>query len=418
MKLFIYAVPVFDATMTVQCYRLSVRSGDNILDIQHGHNRMMGALQSPGLDLVEKVGLEAFTNDNSLFVEINQYQLLTGKPADMNINPEKLICVLPGGIAAEEAVIERCKTLKRMGYRLALDDFPLNGMQSPFFEHIEFLFLNVKNRRFPDIFKSLQKKRVRFTIVLTNIDDMEQFNQLKTNHNCLFAGDFYSEPITAGQTGMAPVKVNALQLMKQVNEPDFELEDIVKIIERDPALSISLMRFINSFPREHSITSIQGAVAMMGQEEIRQWASAAISIDLSQDRPGEITRLSLLRARFAENLAGAFELGVHTQQLFMAGLFSLLDVILQLPMDEALSEVAASSKVRQALVEKSGDLHPVLQLIHSYERTDWDEVSRLIIHNDVPLEAVNAALMEALTWYDQLVVSLNTPPGPDEMPVQ
>lgn len=403
MKLFICAIPLFDGQMAVQAYKLCSRSGESVLDKSVGHGRMAEALQSPGLDLVEKVGAEPFASDKKLFANINKFQLLTGSPSGKNINPQQLVCVLPGDIETSADVIECCENLKSRGYGIAIEGFPSDGMSSPMFHYIDYLVLdsrNPKNMEFADV---VRRQRPLILQVITNVSDLKTYDKIKNTRNTLFSGQFYSQPITVGTSDIGPVKVNALQLLKQVNEPDFELDDIAKIIGRDPALSISLLRFINSMSRGQKIDSIQQGVAILGQLEVRRWATAAISMALAEDQPSEITRLSLVRARFAENLAGAFELGVFQESLFIAGLFSLLDVILQMPMEKAVQEVAVKDDVHKALVEKDGRLYPVLEIIYAYERADWNEVTHLMIKNNITVEHINKAFVDALTWYHTLL---------------
>lgn len=408
MKLFIVATPLFDASMTVQAYCLCDRSGDSVLDSRAGHARMAAAFTSPGLDLVEKLGVEPLTGNLPLLVELNQVQLMTGMLLQKKIDPQHLICVLPAGLAMDETLLKKCEELKELGYTLALDDFPLNGIQSPYFKFMDYLILNSQNRRFPIIYKAVRSQLRDIKMIICGIPSMDDFGEYVKTPHALFGGSFYSQPITVGISEISPVKINALQLLSQVNQPDFDLADISKIIERDPALSISLMRFINSkaVGLQNRVSSIQNAVAILGQNAVRQWATVAIQVGLAEDRPGEITKLSLTRAKFAENLAGAFELGVFQPALFMAGLFSLLDVVLQRTMKEAMQEVAVDEKVRRALVEKDGDLYPVLELIYAYERADWDECSRLMIRRGVKVEDVNKAFVDAITWYNQLLTSI------------
>lgn len=405
MKLFIVAIPLFDVSMQVRAYHLRDRNAESVPTTQVGNSRMMDALQSPGLDLVEKLGVESFAADKLLFIDINPCQLMMGCPMNRNIPPKKVVCTFPGGLANDENLLENMKKLKQAGYTLALDDFPLNGIQSPFFSLVDYLILDSKNPRFPIIFKAVRSQLRHIRLVITNVPDQGTFNNLSLNKDALFTGSFYSQPITAGSTKMSPVKINALQLLNQVNEPDFDLADIAQTIERDPALSISLLRFINSGASgsRRKIESIRSAVAILGQEEVRRWATVAIQVNLSDDKPGEITKLSLVRAKFAENLAGAFELGIFEKQLFLMGLFSLLDVVLQKPMSQAVLEIPLDDRVRQALVEKSGSFAPILELIYEYERADWDTCMRILIQNNVSVDAVHNSFVQALAWYNQLL---------------
>ena len=211
---------------------------------------------------------------------------------------------------------------------------------------------------------------------------------------------------------MSPLKANALRILKEVNEEDFELTDIGATIEKDPALSISLLRFINSpaVGLRNKVESINNAVAILGQDAVRRWTTVTISISLSDDKPGEITKLSLVRAKFAENLAPLFGLGALSGSLFMTGLFSLLDTILDKTMEDAIKEVAVDDNVRASLVEQSGKLYPVIEFMYAYERADWNKVTITTIRNDINGAAVGQAFVDAMIWYHQLLGTIANEP--------
>lgn len=413
MKLFIVATPLFDASMTVEAYRMCDQSGDKALSIKNDFRGKVEALQSPGLDLLGKIGIEPLALDKPLFVDINRIQLMKGSPTQLRtIPPERLVCVLPGGLPADADLLERCQNLKGLGYSIALENFPLAGIESPYFVYADYLIVKYRDPRYKDIVKTMTYEHPNVRLVVADLPDDESYQKVtkdRDTRRALVGGAFYSRPITKGVIQVNPLKVNALQLLREVNLPDFELADISDIIGRDPALTISLLRFINSSASGLSrrVDSIQQAVAIMGQQEVRRWGTIAISVNLAEDRPGEVTRLSLIRAKFAENLAGAFELGVFQNQLFMAGLFSLLDVILRKPMEMAIKEVAVDDKVRQALVEHSGELYPVLELIYAYEHASWDQVSILMIRHNTDIDTVSTAFVDALKWYTLLLTSID-----------
>lgn len=412
MNVLITAIPLFDDTMTVRAYRLMDQSGDKALSVKNDFRGRSEALAAPGLELIAKVGLEPFAGDSPLLVEIGRLQLMMGAPANLGLAPSQLVCCLPGGLPNDADLLEKCAALKAQGYTIALDDFPLSGLQSPYFAYADFLILDYKNMRFPDVFRAVSAQLPGLQIIIAGVPNVDTYQSLcadATTKKALFSGDFYRQPITKGVHSISPIKINALQLLRMVNEDDFELADIAKIVERDPALTISLLRFINSQAAKlnRKVDSIQSAVAIMGQQELRHWATVAISVGLAEDRPGEITKLSLVRAKFAENLAGTFELGIFQPQLFMTGLFSLLDVILEKPMEQAIQEVSVDQRVYDALVNKSGELYRVMELVYAYEHANWDDVSILIIRNNIKVDAVCDAFVDALVWYHQLLNTID-----------
>jgi len=403
MKTFIVAIPFFDSKMSVTAYRLNSRSGQTLLGMMAEEMSMSDAVLTPGLDLIQTLGVEPLTGGCPLFVDINEYHLLMRIPILLDIAPEMLVCVLSNSIKPDDVVIERCRELNTLGFKIAIDGFLEGHTQNPLFELIDYIVLDIKDFTLDEKFKTTIKALAQLKhIVLSNIPDMDTFNSIVGLPNTVYCGGFFSQPITKGASKISPIKINALTLLKRINEEDFDLGDIADTIGKDPSLSISLLRFINTvMPRQ--IESIRNAVAILGQKEVKRWATAAISIQLADDKPNEITKLSLIRARFAENLAKTFSVGVFAPSLFMMGLFSLLDVILERPMEEAVKEVALDETVRAALVDKSGDFYYILEFIYSYEHANWDDIAIRMVKYDLKLEEITQAFVDALVWYKALL---------------
>ncbi|MCL2221948.1 MAG: HDOD domain-containing protein [Oscillospiraceae bacterium] len=403
MKTFIVAIPFFDSNMSVDAYRLSSRSGKTLLGMLADVMSVSDAVLSPGLDLIKTLGVEPLTGGAPLFVDINEYHLLMRIPIMLEIDPELMVCVLPNHINADGAVLEKIAELKEHGFAVASDGLLPGNTKSPLFELVDYIIIDISDftndNKFVETVKALSTVK---KIVLSEVNDMKTFEKLAGIPNTYYCGRFFNQPITKGVSKISPLKINALTLLKRINEEDFDLGDIADTVGQDPFLSISLLRFINTImPKE--IESLRTAVTILGQKEVKRWATAAISIRLADDRPNEVTKLSLIRARFAENLARAFDLAIFSQSLFMLGLFSLIDVILELPMEQAVDQIAVDEQVKEALVKNEGDYYKVLQFINAYEHADWDEIAILMVKHNLQLDDVTSAFVDALVWYKALL---------------
>ena len=352
----ISAIPCFDSGMAVHAYRMMTHDGDKLLGAAEDY-RMLGAeLLAPEFELVKDLGVEPFAGGHDLFIDLRKFQLLTGIPLSLKIPPDKLVCVIDKETLTDNAAYARMGVLKRNGYRMALNGMPEAISLETAVGFFDFILLSYTDENFSQDMKSIRPYIRNITLVITDIPDMTSFTKLAGARSVLFSGDYYSQPITRGSSDISPLKINSLNLLSQLNDESFDLMSAAGTIERDPALSISLLRFLNAMnpDRRRRIDSIRHAVATLGQIEVRKWATVSISVGIGEDRPSEITRLSLLRAKFAENLSAAFDMGGKSGSLFIAGLFSLLDVILERPMHDAVEEVAAQSEIRDALVNKTG----------------------------------------------------------------
>jgi EAL and modified HD-GYP domain-containing signal transduction protein len=177
------------------------------------------------------------------------------------------------------------------------------------------------------------------------------------------------------------------------------MNDIEPIIKQDLALSYRLMRYINSsmFGLRSEIQSVRHAMLLMGERDIRRWATLATLSSLSNDKPAELLEVGLIRARFCENLVPL--LGRHAEngdELFLLGLFSVLDACLDVPMAEALKDLAVPARVKGALCGVPGTMHDILNLVMAFERGDWEFVDE---HGkNLGLAALAAAYVASIDW--------------------
>jgi len=408
MSVLIITTPLFDGKMTVKAYKLCDHNPGIALDVKGDFREKNQTYYLPGLDVIQETGLAPFSGELPLFVEISRFQILTGMTANKSLPHEKLVLIVEASESIDSQLLSGIETLLELGYNIAVNGYPTDGIENHLIGYANHIILDYHDKMFHQQFDEIKSKLRDKNIIISNIPDKESYNKYSKNTNTLFSGNFYSNPVTSGSGDISPLKVNALHLIKQINDDNFELKDIAKTIERDPALSISLLRFINSSAvgLRNKVDSINSAVAILGQKTIQRWATIALSVGLSEDMPSEITKLSLVRAKFAENLAPLFELGVFQNSLFMTGLFSLLDLILEKPMDKAVNEVAIDNLVREALVNHSGNLYQVLDFIFTYERADWNKISILMIKNNINGERVGQAFIDAIVWYHQLLTSI------------
>jgi len=405
MRYFIASVPFFDSNMAVHAYMMMTQDGDKLLGSAQDHRMLGGELLAPALEFVREIGTEPFAGENDFFVEISKYQLLIGMPLSLQIPTKNFVCVIDKDTLLDNAAYAKLGILQRRGYRLAINGFPRAISMDTAVKVFDYVLLSCKDANFNIELKEIRPYIFKTKLVITDVPDMESFDRYSGARGVLLSGNFYSQPITKGSVDVSPLKINALHLLGQINMETFDLGEAASIIERDPALSISLLRFINAMnpDRSRKIDSIRNAVAILGQNEVKKWASIAISVNMGEDRPSEITRLSLIRAKFAENLAPAFELAIKSGSLFISGLFSLLDVILQMPLGKAIDEVAASGEIREALLEHRGQLSDVLKLIFAYEHADWHNTSLIMVRHRIDIEVLTKAFLDSLHWYRQLL---------------
>jgi len=404
MKLFIIPKPVLSNQMDVVAYVFRYKKVDANFMTQPSRE-FDDSTSSLCLSLLESVGLDGFTNGVQIFVPITKLSLLMEIEKQIFEPAEKIIFLLDNSITTEGVFVSGMKRLKDLGFRFALEGVKDYTGLDPVLELCDFLFIGANTQDYNDIANNISRTHRHINMVLADVDDMSAFEKIKYGWFKLFEGKFFSVPTAKEYNTISPIKVNSIQLMNTVRNEDFDIEDIVKVVSQDPSLSIALLKFVNSpyIGVTQQIKTIQHAVAMLGQIEVRKWVTTATTEMLAGDKPDEITKLSLMRAKFAENLAPHFEMAIHAPSLFLMGLFSILDSVLEMPMEEALKIINVSDEIKLALVSLKGKYANVLELIYKYEAADWNEVYRLIILHNVNAEDVYNSYMNAVHWYKSIV---------------
>jgi len=409
MKLFVVAVPLFNADMSVEMYNLHYKNANKLFGISDDHSALDGIMNSPGLDMINEVGLEPFTGGKPIVMPVNKFMLISDFTSGCVIPHELMVFLLSRDVPMEDLFLNKCAALKTAGYRLAIYDIALNASTSQIYDLADYILVDSNSDDYLDKLKQVRTKYPYVKIIFTNVDDILMYEELKLFGSALYEGWFYKNPLTRGAATISPLKANALHLLRIMNEEDFSLEEVIKTISRDAALSIALLKFINSpaIGIKNKVTSIKNAVALLGQKETAKWVLACVSMFIAEDKPSEVTKLSLTRAKFMENLATSFEMGIHAPSLFLLGLFSLLDVILNKPMSEALKDISVSDKIKEALSDMTGEFAAVLGLIYAYERADWKEVQRIMVLNNIDAERLYMAFFESLVWYRNLLRNMD-----------
>lgn len=399
-------IPLFDENMTVRAYSLFAQKDNYFLNPSLlGTRRNDGVANIVGLDIIESMGIETLSADKEVFVEVNNVSIFSDIDEKCQASHERLVLLMDNTIEPDDMYLSRLKELKEKGYKLAIRKLPVQSFE-PYRQVLKLMDYILLDHRKIDITKAriyFSKIYPDIKLCAGNIKTQEIFEELKKEGGYqLYEGEFFRVPVTKGQAEVSPLKVNYIELLNIVNDEDFELTKAADIIGRDTALVISLLRMVNRMTVNAGITTIRHAAAMLGQKELKKWINTAVTNELCADKPNEITRLSLLRAKFAENLAPVFEMAIHSSELFLMGLFSVLDLILDKSMEEALDMVKVSKDIREALVYRDGKFAPVLDFILQYEAANWQEVSRQLVLMNIDMDMVYDSYVKSLQWYRDL----------------
>lgn len=400
-------IPLFDRNMTVSAYSLFTQkknflTNPNLL----GSGQYDGATQIDGLEIINHMGTATLSGGKKIFVSVSNVSIFSDIESQCDTPHKALVLLIDNTFPPVEMYLKRILELKNKGYQFALRKLPVRSYED-YRELLKLMDYILIDHQKIDVGKAknyFNRLYPGLKVCAGNLPTTESFNLLRSIDGIeLFEGSFFRMPVTKGETQVVPLKVNYIELLNLVNNEDFELTQAADIISRDTALVISLLRMANNIAINSEITSIRFAASMLGQKELKRWINTAVVNELCSEKPNEITRLSLLRAKFAENLASVFGIAMQSSELFLMGLFSVLDIILDKPMKDALSIIKVSKPIQDALIDKKGPLADVLDFLISYESADWQEVSRVMIIKNIEIPQVYNAYLASLQWYSDLV---------------
>lgn len=396
-------IPLFDEDIAVRAYSLFVQKKNYFLNPNLlGGAQFDGAGHVDGLEVIDNMGMETLSNDAEVFVQVSNISVFSDIENQCDAPHERVVLLLDNTVLPSDMYLDRLKALRKSGYKLAIRKLEVSQFED-YREVLQLMDYILLNQRKIDISKAkiyFQSLFPNIKLCAVGVDSMETFEKLKAAGGySLYEGEFFRIPGNRSEHEVSPLKVNYIQLLNMVNSPEFELTEAADIIGRDTALVISLLKMVNRMTRNSTITSIRHAAAMLGEKELRKWLITAVAGQLYTDKPNELTRMSLLRAKFAENLAPVFSMAIQSSELFLMGLFSVLDVILDMPMKDALETIRVSKNIRDALVYHKGIFAFPLEFILQYENANWQEVSRLMIVHNIEMQPVYDAYLNALRWY-------------------
>ena len=403
-------MPLFNENMTVKAYSVFSEKENPFLnpDMAVGA-KYDGVGRVSGLEVVSSMGSVVLSDEKSVFVPIDHIAIFADLAEQCKVPKNRVVLLMDPSITPDEDYIKRIKLLRGQGFRFAIRKLNVDQFEAyrPVLSECEYVLLDHKKIVISKAKIYFSKLYPDIKLVAVNVNSQDEYNELSTDGKYdLYEGEFFRVPVTSNEKEVNPLKINYIELLNVVNAPDFDLTDAADVIGRDAGLVISLLEIVNHIAINSEITSVRHAAAMLGQKELKRWINTAVTKELCADKPSEITRMSMVRAKFAENLAPVFNIGGFSSELFLTGLFSCIDIMLDKPMDEALKMLHVAKNINDALISGKGDLAPVIDFVRLYENAEFIEVCRRMIVDDIDMDTVYEAYLNALRWYRDLFMNV------------
>jgi c-di-GMP-related signal transduction protein len=374
-NVFMALQPIFNESLRVIGYEILFRSGPHA--ISEGFEPGDDSLGVIGNTLLVS-GIEKLAGGKKAFINFGKN--LLGSEISFKLPAKYTAIKISGDICLNETELEQCRKLHDKGYTVIFDEsifqrLTLNELS----DFVDIVKVNLGNENDDDrknLIATLRKKRIK--CLAEKLETRDEYSRALKLGCAYFEGYFFCEPQLLLSRDVPHFKINYIHLIEQINKPDFRLEDLEKTIMNDTALCYKLLRYINSayFGLKTEIKSIKQALVLLGPKEIKNWVTLLSFMMVGSGNPPEILRASVIRANMCSSIAPKVNMAKQERELFIIGLFSLIDVLVGRPMEEILQEIPLSKTIKSALLGKPTKQKNILDLVISYERAAWHDFSR------------------------------------------
>jgi c-di-GMP-related signal transduction protein len=385
--------PIFDRDEKVFGYELLFR--DDMDNTFHGRDPDVASRST--LDSSLLVGLDVLCDGRRAFMNCTRDTLIGG-----------LITLLPShstvveileSVPVDDEVVKACQRLKEAGYLIALDDYVSNDPREPLAEMADILKVDLKLTTLEQRAALVKKHGPwRCRMLAEKVENHAEFIAARDQGFVYFQGYFLRRPEMMTTHDVPANAINYMRMLQAVSGADLDVPVLERLIKTETSICYRLLRYMNSarFGFKSEIHSVRHALAILGDHEVRRWVRLIATIGAGQDKTSDLVLCALVRARFGELLAPLTPHG--ESDLFLLGLLSMLDVMLETPMSEILDKIPLDSETKAVLRGEPSLLRPLYQLMLSHESGEWEAGQGICASLHIDPDAVAASYWRAQQW--------------------
>ena len=356
------------------------------------------------------IGLNTIAGGGKAFVNFSRAQLLNRSWELFERNA--VVIELLETVECDAETTAACKDLVDAGYTLALDDYVYADESLPLLELASIVKVDILNKTPEELETTARQLKPTGARLLA-----ERVETATVRDTCvslgyeLFQGYLFSRPETLTKTDVSASHLAIMRLLNLIRDHRTNDRALESAFQSDLALCYKLLRIVNAAAiGGRGITSIPHAVRMIGRDALHRWLSVLLvaSVGRKGSVSYELALTAMTRARMCEQIVARAYRRVDTGSAFIVGLLSLLDVLLEIPMDTILAKLELSDAVKNALITRTGPLAPPLQLVEAYENGRWDAAQEIAVQANLTPEMLPELYVEALKWATERVVGLGS----------
>lgn len=392
--------PIYNSNLGVHGYELLFRTGEQN---SAAFNELSadGATSTTIINSFLEIGLEKLVGDRLAFINLTEKFLL--KENALPIPPRQVVLEILEDIPITAKLIRAVERLKKMGFTIALDDYVYNPKHKPIVSLANVIKIDIMQLTQKELINHVNiLKKYKALLLAEKVETLEEFEFCRDLGFDYFQGYFLSRPRVIKSKSLPSNKLAVLNLLAVLNNPLSDVEELEGAISFDVSMSYKILKLINSafFNFDNKVDSIKHAIVILGRNQLRSWASMMAMAKL-EDRPSEMIRIAMTRAKMCELLAEKKGIGSR-EAYFTAGLFSALDILMEREINELIEPLPLSEEVVAALLKREGPMGEAINCSVTCEMSKIQDAC----FQELQEEQIITCQVEAISWSNMVVDAL------------
>ncbi len=392
-QLYVARQPILSSNEQVFGYELLFRDG---IEDYFRHTDADVASRST-LDTSILMGLDVLCDGRRAFINCTRETLL--KDYVTLLPPAQVVVEILESVPVDDLVKAACVRLKEAGYMIALDDFVADDPRAGLIAYADFIKVDLKATSPAEQAALVQRfSNLHCRMLAEKVETRDEFGACKKAGFSFFQGYFFRRPELLHAREIPKNQVNYLRLLQAISHDELEVKEIEEIIKHEASLCYRLLRYLNSaaFCFANEIHSVRHGLSILGEREVRRWVRLVATLGAGQGKSSDLVLSALVRARYCELLAPRVPHG--GSDLFLVGLFSLMDAILEMPMGVVLEGISLDKETRAVLLGQQSQLDPLYRLMLAQEKADWASLTELCTQLKLPETHATECHWKAMQW--------------------
>lgn len=389
--------PILTGDEKVFGYELLFRDGVD----DYFHNPDPDAASRSTLSTSMLIGLDVLCDGRRAFINVTRDVLL--KDYITLLPSSQTVVEILETVPPDDVVRAACQRLKEGGYQIALDDFTVDDPRESLTDLADIIKVDLRAIA-PEQAAELVKRHGpwRCRMLAEKVETREEFVAAKKAGFVYFQGYFFRRPEMLSTHEIPANQLNYLRMWQAVAWPELDIREVEQVIKGEASLCYRLLRYLNSaaFGFGTEIHSVRHALSLLGEREVRRWIRLVATLGAGQNKSSDLVLSALVRGRFCELLSPT--VGAGDSDLFLMGLLSVMDAILEIPMARVLENVPVDQESKAVLLGGASRLRPFYQLMLAQESGEWETARELAGQLHLSESDVAEKYWEAMQWARQV----------------